>query len=70
VPACLREWANFADRFDPVALDATLRDAFRPPPDFAVDEAVNNRGSLNHELTGYLRIGVVRSLIRNAMGAG
>ena len=69
VPKLLREWDNFADRFDPVALDATLRDAFRPPKDFAVDEAVNNRGALNHELEGYLRIGIVRSLIRNAVGA-
>jgi hypothetical protein len=69
VPGCLREWANFADRFDPVALDATLRDAFRPPRDFAVDEAVDNRRSVNHDLIGYLEIGVIGSLIREAMAA-
>ena len=68
VPTCLKAWANFADRFDPVALDATLRDAFEPPQDFAIDEAVNNGAKNNHDLTGYLSIGVVGTMIRQAMG--
>jgi hypothetical protein len=68
VPKGVKAWANFADRFDPVALDATLRDAFEPPQDFAVDEAVNNGASNNHDLTGYLAIGVVATMIRQAMG--
>ena len=67
VPKGLKEWANFADRFDPVALDATLRDAFEPPKNFAIDEAVNNRARNNHDLTGYLSIGVVGTLIREAL---
>ena len=31
VPPSLGAWSNFADRFDPVAIDATLRDEFDPP---------------------------------------
>lgn len=68
VPKGVKAWANFADRFDPVALDATLRDAFEPPVDFAVDDAVNNGAPNNHDLTGYLSIGVVGTMIRQAMG--
>ncbi len=68
VPNGVKAWANFADRFDPVALDATLRDAFEPPQDFAVDDAVNNGAPNNHDLTGYLSIGVVGTMIRQAMG--
>jgi hypothetical protein len=68
VPKGLVEWANFADRFDPVAIDATLRDAFDPPKDFAVDEEVNNKARSNHDLTGYLAVGVVGALIRRAVG--
>lgn len=68
VPKGLKAWRNFADRFDPVALDATLADAFEPPVSFPVDEAVNNRAFNNHDLTGYLSIGVVGSVIRQAMG--
>jgi len=69
VPPGLGQWANFADRFDPVALDATLRNAFDPPRNFAVDEAVNNRAKNNHDLTGYLSIGVVASAIQQALEA-
>lgn len=67
VPKGVKSWLNFADRFDPVALDATLADAFEPPVDFPVDEAVNNRAFNNHDLTGYLAIGVVGTVIRQAM---
>lgn len=68
VPTQLAAWDNFADRFDPVALDATLHDDFRPPRDFAHDEAVNNRIRNNHDMPGYLAIGVVRDAIVAAAG--
>lgn len=68
VPSAVRAWVNFADQFDPVALDRTLRNEFSPPKDFATDESVNNPARNNHDLTGYLSIGVVRSAIVNAVG--
>jgi len=68
VPTSLRAWSNFADRWDPVALDATLRNEFDPPRDFATDESVNNPADNNHDLTGYLSIGIVRSTIVSALG--
>ena len=68
VPTQLTAWDNFADRFDPVALDATLYDEFRPPKDFAHDESVNNRARNNHDMPGYLEIGVVRDAIVAAAG--
>ena len=70
VPTQLAAWDNFADRFDPVALDATLHDEFRPPKDFAHDEAVNNQARNNHDMPGYLAIGVVRDAIVAAAGPG
>jgi hypothetical protein len=66
VPKPVRAWSNFADRFDPVALEATLRDEFDPPKDFAVDEAVNNAARNNHDLPGYLSVGIVRQTIVSA----
>jgi hypothetical protein len=68
VPKSLTAWSNFADRFDPVALEATLRDEFDPPKNFARDEEVNNPARNNHDLTGYLPIGIVRSTIVDAAG--
>ena len=68
VPKSLTAWSNFADRFDPVALEATLRDEFDPPKNFAADEEVNNQARNNHDLTGYLAIPIVRSLIVAAAG--
>jgi hypothetical protein len=68
VPTQLSAWDNFADRFDPVALDATLHDDFRPPEDFAHDEAVDNQARNNHDMPGYLAIGVVRDAIVAAAG--
>jgi hypothetical protein len=68
VPTQLSAWDNFADRFDPIALDATLHDEFRPPRDFARDEAVNNQARNNHDMPGYLEIGVVRDAIAAAAG--
>jgi hypothetical protein len=68
VPPSLAAWMNFADRFDPVALEATLRDEFDPPKDFASDAAVNNPARNNHDLTGYLSVGLVHSTIVGATG--
>jgi hypothetical protein len=68
VPGKLRAWSNFADRWDPVALDATLRDEFRPPKNFARDAAVNNQARNSHDLTGYLSVAIVRSSIVDAVG--
>jgi hypothetical protein len=68
VPSAVKAWVNFGDRFDPVALDATLRDEFSPPKNFATDEEVNNPAKNNHDLTGYLAIEVIRSSIVAAAG--
>lgn len=62
VPAAVEAWANFADRWDPVALEATLHDEFHPA-DFVRDERVNNLARNNHDLTGYLSIPLVRTRI-------
>jgi len=69
VPPALKAWANFADRWDPVALDPTVRNEFTPPRDFATDESVNNPAKNNHDLTGYLSVGIVRSSIVTAVGS-
>ena len=68
VPKPVRAWSNFADRFDPVAIEATLRDEFDPPKDFATDTGVNNAARNNHDLPGYLSVGVVRQTIADAAG--
>lgn len=68
VPAALADWSNFADRWDPVAIEATLRDEFDPPPNFATDAAVNNPAKNNHDLTGYVAVPLVRAAIVAAFG--
>ncbi len=67
VPPSLGAWSNFADRFDPVALDATLGDEFEPRS-FARDAEVNNDARNNHDLTGYLSVALVRNRIVGATG--
>jgi hypothetical protein len=67
IPAKITTWSNFADRFDPVAIEATLRDEFKPT-DLIVDDEVNNRAKNNHDIDGYLSIAVVHSMIRKAVG--
>ena len=67
VPKQVTAWSNFADRFDPVALEATLRDEFEPKT-VVDDEEVNNPSRSNHDLTGYLPIEIVRSAIVHAVG--
>lgn len=68
VPSAVQAWSNFADRFDPVALDASLDDAFTPE-DLVKDEAVNNGAGNNHDLAGYLDVEIVRETIRHAARA-
>ncbi len=68
VPPEVRAWSNFADQFDPVALEASLRGEFEPPRNFARDQEVNNPARNNHDLTGYASISVVRAAIAAAAG--
>ena len=68
VPTSLTAWRNFGDRFDPVALELTLRDEFEPPKNFAKDDEVNNLARNNHDLAGYLSIAMIRSAIAGAAG--
>lgn len=67
IPAKVTEWSNFADRFDPVAIEATLRDEFKPT-NLIVDDEVNNRAKNNHDIDGYLTVEVVHDMIRKAVG--
>jgi hypothetical protein len=69
IPPAARAWTNFGDRFDPVALERTLRDEFSPTT-FVRDESVNSPARNNHDLTGYLSIPLVRSAIVAAVGQG
>ncbi|HYO42320.1 MAG TPA: hypothetical protein VES19_03910 [Candidatus Limnocylindrales bacterium] len=68
VPPEVRAWENFADLWDPVALDKTLRDDFDPPPRFAHDHLVNNPARDNHALAGYCSVASVRATIAAAAG--
>lgn len=63
IPNGITTWSNFADRFDPVAIDQTMRDEFEPPKNLPRDEQVNNPANDNHELFGYLSILLVRDAI-------
>ena len=69
IPACVAVWRNFADPFDPVALEQTLADEFTPGG-FVVDEKVENAAFLNHDLTGYLDAPAVGDALRAAVAAG
>jgi hypothetical protein len=66
IPACVMTWQNFADPFDPVALERTLADEFRPANTIR-DKSVENRALLNHDLTGYLDTKPVRAAVRSAL---
>jgi hypothetical protein len=63
IPSGIAAWSNFADRFDPVAIDQTMRDEFEPPKNVPKDEQVNNSAADNHELFGYLSVLLVRDAI-------
>lgn len=66
-PRAAKAWTNIRDRFDPVAIEQTLRDEFAPA-NFIRDESVNNPARNNHDLTGYLSIPLVRTAILTAVG--
>ena len=66
-PRAAKAWTNIRDRFDPVAIEQTLRDEFSPTT-FIRDESVNNPARNNHDLTGYLSIPLVRTAILTAVG--
>ncbi len=68
VPRMVKEWWNFADLLDPVALDKTLGDEFTPHGKIE-DERVVNRNTLQisnfnpHSGTGYLSTEKVRRTV-------
>ena len=69
IPDPVRSWSNLADDGDPVAFRQILAPEFTQNAyafDIVDDLTVNNRGFLNHELTGYLKIDAVRRAIRVA----
>jgi hypothetical protein len=68
VPSSVTAWANFADSWDPVAIDPTLHDEFTPNEKSAKDDRVNNPARNNHDLGGYLSVALVRSTIVAAVG--
>ncbi|HWJ06180.1 MAG TPA: S8 family peptidase [Steroidobacteraceae bacterium] len=67
-PANVKNWLNFADRFDPVALDATLRNEYGTSSTVIVDTSVENLEGLRdpHSATGYLATSEVRMAVRDA----
>lgn len=69
VPACVDQWVNVADRWDPVALDAELGSDFRG--ENITDYPVVNpdRPRHPHSATGYLSTEPVRTAIRAAVGS-
>jgi hypothetical protein len=68
VPRMVKEWWNFADPLDPVALDKTLGDEFKPGSKIE-DEQVVNKNTLQisnfnpHSGTGYLSTEKVRRTV-------
>ena len=71
VPGEVAAWYNFADRFDPVALDKGLGDDFEPGG-FIVDRLVSNlqarqlEGFNPHAAAGYLALPEVRQVVYRA----
>ncbi|MBM3321908.1 serine peptidase [candidate division WOR-3 bacterium] len=71
VPAGVAQWHNFADRFDPVALDKGLGNDFRPGG-FITDRVVSNlqarrlEGFNPHAASGYLALPEVREVVYRA----
>jgi subtilisin family serine protease len=73
-PPCVERWINVADRFDPVALDPTLRGEYTASaPEREVVDVVDwglNPDSPRspHSATGYLNTPEVRDAIRDVLG--
>ena len=68
VPPGVGRWLNFADRLDPVALDADLANDFTSS-DKVTDHRIKNprldlRASRPHAALGYLRDQAVRDAVR------
>lgn len=72
VPDCVDRWCNFADPFDPVAFEPTLKDDYAPNSrGISVEDVpVQNLDSPQHphSATGYLGLDEVRSTVRDAAG--
>ena len=67
-PSCVRKWTNFADRFDPVALDPRLADDFSENDrgvKVADDLVLNDWGGINHKSYGYLRTPEFTDVLKN-----
>ena len=72
-PEGVRSWHNFADRLDPVALDAGLKSDFEPRGRINDHMVVNDRTKdllrFNpHSSVGYLANNTVRSVVHDAFG--
>lgn len=68
IPACVKRWLNVADPFDPVCLDKTLANEFRPKKSIT-DKLRWNRNSPRdpHSGSGYLELDVVREAVQQAV---
>jgi subtilisin family serine protease len=75
VPQVVKEWWNFADLIDPVALDKTLTEEFAPQG-VLKDQLVVNQDTLRisgfnpHSGSGYLSTAPVRETVRARMPSG
>ena len=71
IPRCVKRWLNFADRLDPVAIDATLRGEFTGAAEL-VDTPVSNPDGPRHPHSGsgYLRTKEVRTAIVESVEKG
>ena len=67
-PACVDRWLNFADRGDPVAIDATLSGDYAPRSSI-FDSRVTNLDSPRHPHsgTGYLGLSPVQKAVRDVV---
>lgn len=67
-PSIVKNWTNFADRRDPVALDTHLAGDYQPNMngvEVKDDLVYNDWGGINHKSYGYLRCPEVSSVIKN-----
>jgi len=67
-PRGVAAWANFADRFDPVALDGALANDTQPKGEVD-DVGVSNPGLNRHEAVAYLAQPAVRARLGDVVGA-
>lgn len=65
-PSTVRKWSNYADKRDPVALDANLSGDYAPNDDGVKvedDLVANDWGGIHHKSYGYLRTPEVSKII-------